>query len=132
MKRSETAIVLAKIALVDNRRLDPPDADLSDPMSTPILSAWHELIGHLQMDDCLQAVVRHRQTSTDWVLPVHVIRLVQEIRVERLTGVTAESIAEDLALDGDDPLYLAKIQARYREIADGNRPAPLRAIGGAR
>lgn len=132
MKRSETALALAKIAAVDNRRLDPPDADLSDPMATPILSAWHELIGHLNVRDVLQAIHRHRQATPEWIQPAHVIRLVEQIRNERLAGVTSEAIAEALGIDGDDPRYLEKIQAHYAQIANGVQAAPPRALEAGR
>lgn len=124
MKRSETALVLAKIAAIDNRRLDPPDADLGNPMTTPVLSAWHEIIGHLSATDCLQAVLRHRQTSTEWLMPIHVINLVATVRAERVHGITSETVAQVFGIDGDDPHYLAKVQARYGELADGTIERP--------
>lgn len=84
MNRSETALLLAKIAVVDNRRLDPDDADVSSPAATPIISTWHELIGHLQFSDCAAAVADHRRSSHEYLTPIHVIEGVRRIRNARL------------------------------------------------
>jgi len=61
MNRQEVAMVLAKISIVDKRQVD-----------TLTLDAWVELIGDLDVQDCLDAVAEHFRSSTVYLLPAHV------------------------------------------------------------
>lgn len=134
MKRSQTALVLAKIAAVDNRRLDPPDADM-----TPILDSWHEAIGDLGVQDCLDAVRDHRRETTEWLQPAHVRDRVIVMRRARVENVEDIDLVRDV--HPDDPHWARILQGRRAALLDGLTldqakaiPAPeaLRAIGGAR
>lgn len=63
MNKSECAKVLAKIQLGDNRQVD-----------ALTLEEWFDTIGHLGFDDAIAGVRLHRQESSDWLMPFHVIR----------------------------------------------------------
>ena len=61
MLLSETAKILAKIQLLDNRTVD-----------RTIVEAWHEAIGRFEFADAMAALTLHRQESTEYVLPAHI------------------------------------------------------------
>jgi hypothetical protein len=63
MNISETAAVLAKIKLGDNREVDNQGL---------VLREWHETIGDLDYQDCIAAVTMHRQESTDYLQASHI------------------------------------------------------------
>lgn len=117
MNRSHTALVLAKIAAIDNRRLDDPRGN-----QTPILDAWHESIGDLRYEDCLQAVADHRSESTEWLLPAHIVRRVKEMRAERVRGLSEGDFTPDVGpVNGPDEVqgYLTTLRARRALVVDG-------------
>lgn len=73
MNLEEIGAVLAKAAAVDNRTIGEAN-----------ILAWHEIIGHLDVHDCLAAVTRHRIESPDvYLQPGHVLRLAEQVRKER-------------------------------------------------
>jgi hypothetical protein len=118
VKRSQTALILAKIAMGDNRRLDPDDA-----VETPILDYWHEQIGDLDVRDCLAAVAEHRRSSGEYLMPVHVRDGVKRVRGARLAVVSDLGvIMGDVDGDTPGPEWLATLKARRAAIAAG---APL-------
>jgi hypothetical protein len=63
MNKIETAGVLTKIQLGDNREI-----------TELVIDEWHDTIGHLAYADAIAAVKLHRQESTDYLQPAHVIR----------------------------------------------------------
>jgi len=63
MRFDETAAVLAKIKLGDNRQVD--NAGL-------VLNEWHDAIGDLEYSDAIAAVVLHRRESTEYLMPAHI------------------------------------------------------------
>lgn len=130
MKRSETALVLSRIAAIDNRRLDPPDSDINDPMSMPVLNGWHELIGDLDARDVLAAVANHRRTSGEYLTPFHVIKGVKAIREARLkVGPSSGELMADVDPNLPGLEYNRIYRERIKMVADGNAPQ-LRAIQG--
>lgn len=72
MNLEEVGAVLAKAAAFDNRTIG--DANLL---------AWHEVLGDLDVRDCLAAITRHHSESTEYLMPGHVRRLAEQIRKER-------------------------------------------------
>lgn len=117
MNRSHTALVLAKVAAIDNRRLDP--AVPGEP--TPILDAWHEAIGDLRFEDCLTAVAAHRRESTDWLMPAHIVTRVKAMRAERVRGLSDADLTPDIgAVSGDaGRAYLETLRRRQGLVMDG-------------
>lgn len=76
MNVQQTAAVLAKAAAVDNR-----------DVGQAAVMAWHEIIGDLDLAECLEAVARHRRDSPGVYLePGHVRRIAKVIRDENRKG----------------------------------------------
>jgi hypothetical protein len=84
VNRAECAKVLAKIQLGDNRQVDQLT-----------LEEWFDTIGHLRFEDAVGAVRLHRQESTDYLMPAHVIRNVHRARETRLPPRAVEAGAND-------------------------------------
>lgn len=74
MNIQETAAVLAKIKIGDNREVDSKGL---------VLREWHEAIGHLNFGDAIEAVAMHRRESTDYLLAAHVVANVKRVRAAR-------------------------------------------------
>lgn len=72
MNFSETSDLLTYVARVDNRRHD--DATVI---------AWQGLLADLDARDATTAVTQHFQESTEYLMPVHIRRRAERIRIER-------------------------------------------------
>lgn len=72
MNIEQTAVILAKVAALDNRH----DSDSA-------ILAWHEVICDLDYTDALRAVAIHRMESTEYLMPAHVRSIVARLRKER-------------------------------------------------
>lgn len=107
MQKSQTARLLGKAALVDNRTIDQMT-----------IEAWHEIVGHLDYDDALAALLKHRTESTDYLMPAHIVAGVKAIRKQRADhGTAAEGIPD---ADPDDvPAYLAALRANRMRALNG-------------
>ena len=88
MKKSEVAKLLTAIAATDNRTIGMLDVDtwaaiLPDTMTLP---------------DAQAALIHHRQTSTEWLQPKHVIDAVRAINRDRWQRIGVPPIPGDLTL----------------------------------
>jgi hypothetical protein len=72
MTLDEVALVLGKCAGIDQRTIGRAD-----------VLAWHELIGHLQLADALEAVKRWYGARRDRIMPSDIIDGVRAIHNER-------------------------------------------------
>lgn len=114
MRFDETAAVLAKIKLGDNRQVD--NAGL-------VLNEWHDAIGDLDYLDAIAAVVLHRRESTDYLMPAHIrigARRAKEAR-EREQRKQRPAIAQS-PITLDRPKFEAETQAAidaYRAVKEG-------------
>lgn len=72
MNIEQTAAVVAKVQLIDNREVNEL-----------VLAEWHDVIGHLDFDDAIEAVRVHRRTSTAYLVPAHIVAGAEEVYVER-------------------------------------------------
>jgi hypothetical protein len=72
MNVSECAVLVGKIRLGDNRHVDEL-----------IIHEWFETVGFLQFEDARSAVTLHRQESTDYLQPAHIIRLANRVKDAR-------------------------------------------------
>lgn len=72
MNHSETARLLAAIAAYNNRTIGEADVE-----------AWQSALDDIELTDALAAVKKHYRTSIDWIMPLHVRTLVDEILKER-------------------------------------------------
>jgi hypothetical protein len=79
MEIRETAQLLAKAALVDNRQVAPET-----------VLAWHEAIGGISYDVALEALTRHRRTSSDYLMPAHILNHAKTVNAERAHDAAAQ------------------------------------------
>ncbi|WP_169165134.1 hypothetical protein [Cellulomonas taurus] len=94
----QTAQLLALVQIGDNRRVD-----------RATVSAWHDLVCELPIDDALEAVRAHRRETTDYLMPAHVIAGVKRIRGARLAAAPPP-------LPDVDPDDVAAYQARRHQM----------------
>jgi hypothetical protein len=74
MKRSETSILLTKVAAFDQRTIGEADVE-----------AWTEALGpSIPLADALVVVTEHFRTSHERLMPIHIITAVGGVRRERL------------------------------------------------
>lgn len=103
MNRAETSDLLALIARYDNRRID--DATVI---------AWHAVLGDLPFNDCVIATTRHFSESTDYLMPVHIVRGAREVERERVRA-ERERLAIESAPE-TDPRPLSDRSPEIREF----------------
>lgn len=108
MTPGDTARLLAKLAAFDQRTVGEPD-----------VLAWHEVLGHFDLQDCLVAVTEHYREETRRAMPADIRRLAIRIRDTR------KDAAERLALAAAPPLpdRSEQVRALVRAVAD-SLPTP--------
>ena len=105
---AEAQVLLSMASGVDNRK---PDADAA--------KAWAAILDGLSFEDCRIAVIEHFQTSDEYLMPIHVRRIVHRLRRDRVNdyGTMPDPPPE---LDPDDEAgYRRWYAATKRAIADG-------------
>ena len=65
MNATDTVDLLSLVAVGDRRTVGESD-----------VAFWLGLLGDLRLDECKQAVRKHFYTSTDWLMPVHIRKIV--------------------------------------------------------
>lgn len=95
MNTLEMKRLLAKISLGDNRQVDQL-----------VIDDWFETIGHLSYRDAYEAVVTHRQQSTDYLMPAHITRIIRAHTPD--TAITMSPEAPTSCANGE-----------HRWVADG-------------
>jgi hypothetical protein len=68
----DIGLVLAKLAAFDQRTVGNAD-----------LLAWHEVIGHMDVQDCLAAVTEHYRESANRAMPADIRRIAISVRDAR-------------------------------------------------
>ncbi|MBT8161030.1 MULTISPECIES: hypothetical protein [Arthrobacter] len=99
MEKSETAKILAKAALIDNRKIDRETVE-----------AWHEVIGHVPYDIAMAALTIHRRTSSDYLVPAHIISNLRKAR-----ELHALEVNRLRALDPPKPAPRTKMPEWFRD-----------------
>lgn len=69
MNISEAGKLLAHISALDNRSFNEFTA-----------VTWHGILKRYEFDEALRAVDEHFSSSTDWLLPAHLVRLIKSKR----------------------------------------------------
>jgi hypothetical protein len=72
MNLEEIGAVLGKAAGFDNRTIGQAN-----------LLAWHEVLGDLELGDCLDAIAQHHRESTEYLMPAHIRRRALKLRADR-------------------------------------------------
>ncbi|HZM83794.1 MAG TPA: hypothetical protein VFC19_49380 [Candidatus Limnocylindrales bacterium] len=107
MNFKETHQLLIFIAQYDNRRIDDG-----------VVIAWQAIVADLALDDARQAVIGHFSTTTDYLMPVHVRRGVEELRRERRRQVREAREADLAAIEAADPTRRDRSEAIEELIAE--------------
>lgn len=112
MLPEETTELITRLSLVDGR-IAP-----SDPAGfEAVVSEWHGYIGHLDFPDALDVARAHYATSTDRLMPAHVIAGVARLTRQRVAALPrVEELMADV--DPDHP--------RYDAIRDERRAQAMR------
>lgn len=113
MDLTQTAALLTVIASYDRRQLAEAD-----------VHAWHEALGHHSAHDCREAVTRHYRTSTDWLMPAHINRLVIAARndAHRPAGITDPTRTDLVTMP--DWFRASYLEHRNRARAERGVPTP--------
>lgn len=83
MNITQVGEVLAKAAAYDRRTIGKADA-----------LAWYEALSDLDVDACLAAVAAHYRGSTEWLMPAHIRRHVDEARHKAALKAEAQAAYE--------------------------------------
>jgi hypothetical protein len=102
VNREETTRLLAIVRAVDNRVLDDTTAQV-----------WHKLLMDVSFDDAAEAVRRHLGQSTDYLMPVHVLRGAQVVMAERAALESANRPALPSAFDTPRPGQRGPLLVRH-------------------
>jgi hypothetical protein len=97
MKRSDVGRLLMAIAATDNRTVGMLDID-----------TWHAILpAHLSLEDAHAALIHHRQTSTEWLQPKHIIDAARQINRDRWQRIGIPPIPGDLTLQQEKAWRIA-------------------------
>lgn len=106
--RSVAAALLAYAAATDNREVNESAA-----------AAWADILDeHVTLADGKQAIIAHRRTSTDYLMPIHVNAGVRAIRKAR-TDTIADTEIPPAQLADSPARALAWTREFRRAIGDG-------------
>lgn len=89
MNRTETGILLTYIGELDGRQI-----------TRETVTAWHDVIGDIPLDDARRAVVEHFKASTDYLKPGHIRASAKDLRKRRLAEIG--SVIDPNRADSDD------------------------------
>ena len=111
MNVSETMRVLAKVQAFDHRTIGDSET-----------AVWHEAIGDLPFEDCMEAVTIHYRESDRWLAPAHIRRIAEDLDRKRRGRQRAKLLAGTTAPDGT-PLAIGAAERepsrrRTREVAE--------------
>lgn len=88
MRDADMARLLTIAAAIDHR-------DLSGVAGKAAVAAWMQAIGDLGYEECVEALGMHRRSSTEYLQPAHVARLVFDVvRPERAEAAAAVAAFE--------------------------------------
>ena len=113
MNLQETAQVLAKIQLGDNRQVD----ELT-------VREWHDSIGHLAMHEAIEAVRMHRQTSLDYLMPAHVVAGARIARERALSEARFDRQLETRRADAEQRARATPRDVVWRRMLEDSLESP--------
>jgi len=74
----QTGILLAKIALIENREA-----------TNETILAWHEILNEVNYEDAMEALIQHYRHSTESCKPAHIVRGARAIKEEKKKKVVS-------------------------------------------
>jgi hypothetical protein len=109
MIESEAAKLLAVLAAYDRRTVGDVDVQV-----------WAEQMRSFRLEDAVTAVHKHYATSSEWLDPNRLRRLVADLRNERIAHAGHPIPPYELA---EDPVAARQwVQDFYRRVGDGEDP----------
>lgn len=118
MNPSEAALALGLASTVDNRQVGEANARV-----------WADLMPDLELSDVQAAIKHHFATSSEYLMPHHVINHVKVLRSERARVVNVPPFPHELA---SDPKAEQAWKRTYCEaILDGAIPAQALTVANA-
>jgi hypothetical protein len=107
MNTKEAGLLLVKIQAFDRRTVGRAD-----------MEAWADAmtVRGIRLADALEAVSQHFAASNDWLMPNHVVQLVQQIRKARFARAPLMDIPRDL----HQAVERQWIRAFNAAVADGS------------
>jgi hypothetical protein len=118
MTKAETARLLALIAAFDKRTVGETE-----------IEAWHLIIGHLDPQDCAEAVRQHFTDSTAYLMPAHIVKaatLAGERREgrRRVAELEAQRLAEQRQIEAApvEPVNREEVKAHLKAMAARGKP----------
>lgn len=72
MNFADAGVFLAKVKLLDNRKVDQA-----------VIALWQEALFDVSLDDALAALHQHSRESTEWLTPAIVMGYVRRYRADR-------------------------------------------------
>lgn len=105
MNLTETGKLLTFIAELDYRRF-----------TEETVVAWHEVLGRYDYEDCREAARAHNESSSEFLKPGHLGKIIKANRARRLNGIT-----DVLVASVDDMRGLESTVEQYREYQDITR-----------
>lgn len=113
MTPQETTLVLAKCATYDNRQPSQATA-----------VAWHETLDpRITLQEALDIVTRHYQTSREWIMPSDINNAYEQIRLQRINSHGPITPPETLSAPQDARLEVAW-RGAYTDAIGSNHPDP--------
>lgn len=108
LPESVVAMLFARIAALDSRKT-----------TIEAVQAFAAALVPMTAEDAVKAIDFHRETSSEWLMPVHINRIVKAWREERVRQAGQLIPPPELA---DDPVAEIKWRRQMVEaIADGTR-----------
>jgi hypothetical protein len=121
MNTKEAGLLLVKIQAFDRRTVGRAD-----------MEAWADAmtVRGIRLADALEAVSQHFAASNDWLMPNHVVQLVQQIRKARFARAPLMDIPRDLhqAVEADgsaDPNAAADAAVSVRRAPELTEPRDM-------
>lgn len=118
MTLGEVTRLLALAAGFDRRTVGESDA-----------RAWHVLLADVKFGDAQTALYEHFRTSTDWLMPAHILDGVRRIRRARLdaygTYLPSPEVADDLETQRRVMKMVADGEPVPPELEDRPRPREI-------
>lgn len=116
MDMEQTSQLLAKAALVDNRKVTPE-----------VIMAWAEALQHIPFQAGMWALTRHRANSTEWVQPAHIVAGYREWRKWQAQQQSKQRAIEAAPPRVEPPPpwvreWLDGLKKRDEEVLDGSKP----------
>ncbi|SMX76606.1 hypothetical protein [Brevibacterium antiquum] len=114
MNLTETGMLLTFISELDYRRFTEETA-----------TAWHDVLGKYDYQDCREAVRIHNETSGDFLKPGHIGKIIQTNRRRRLNSIMDVRVSDVDDMRGMTPsredhrAYQDTVKAIREAVANG-------------